>query len=406
MKIIFAFVFIFVLLASCTDSSNYPPVADAKPIALKASQQRRIAQDNEFAFELFRKTLAHTNENNLMVSPLSVSMALGMTRNGAVGETLAGIEQTLFLSGLSDADINHYYKTMQTTLPTLDPTTTLNIANSIWYRKGYPVKTDFLNTSKLYFDAYVSELDFQKPEAKDSINKWVSNKTNKLIPDILDQIPADAVMYLVNAVYFKGSWRKKFDKKNTSLRSFTTIGGMQVLLNAMHAKDTFLYAETNDAQFVELNYGNKAFSMLVMLPNAKLGFANFVNMLHVGYLNSISQQLQSREVELYLPRFKSKNKLLLNQPLQQMGMSRAFEDRNEFSRITDNSIFVSRVLHDTFIEVTEEGTEAAAATVVEMREKAMMHPLMDVNRPFVYLIREKSTGIILFLGTVANPVKH
>jgi serpin B len=404
MKKLFLYILLPATFSACEDINNLP-LEDAKPIVLKAVQQKRIAQDNDFAFELFKQTREVTGERNLMVSPLSVSIALGMTRNGAVGETLEGMNKTLRLSGLSDEEINDYYQNMITNLPLLDKKTTLNIANSIWYRKSYPVKPDFLQISKQYFGAYVSELDFSNPAAKDSINNWCAGKTDNLITDILDVIPGNAVMYLVNAVYFKSNWRKKFDESKTTLRQFTNDKSEKIMLNMMYAKDTLMYAENSDGQFVDLEYGNKAFAMTVILPSAESGVKGVLSKLNTVYINDIYSQMSLNETELYLPRFKSKNKLLLNDPLMNMGMTKAFEDRNEFSRITDNSIFISRVLHDTSIEVTESGTIAAAATVVEMREKANFTRIVNANRPFIYIIREKSTGVILFIGSLENPAK-
>lgn len=397
----------FIVFAfACTSNVDPIVMADAEPILLKANQQKRVAQDNAFAFELLKQTNKANDKVNIMVSPLSVSIALGMTRNGAVSETLEGIEKALFLSGLTDDEINEYYQIMQQSLPKVDPTTQLNIANSIWYREGFEVKSDFLNINKKYFDATVRQLDFSKPGAKDSINNWCAKKTDGLIDNILDNIPGDAVMYLVNAVYFKGIWTKKFDKKNTAERNFLALDKKNVQVPTMYAKDTFACANTTLADVVELNYGNKAFSMILMLPNAQSDANELVAALNTDIYSQILAQLQTEEVELYLPRLAFKTKLLLNDPLKTMGMEKAFEDRNEFSRITDHSIFVSRVLHDTFIELNEEGTRAAAATVVEMREKAMLNKVFNFNRPFVFLIREKSTGVIVFAGKVGNPANQ
>lgn len=397
----------FIVFAfACTSNVDPIVMADAEPILLKANQQKRVAQDNAFAFELLKQTNKANDKVNIMVSPLSVSIALGMTRNGAVSETLEGIEKALFLSGLTDDEINEYYQIMQQSLPKVDPLTQLNIANSIWYREGFEVKSDFLNINKKYFDATVRQLDFSKPGAKDSINNWCAQKTDGLIDNILDNIPGDAVMYLVNAVYFKGVWSKKFDKKNTANRNFTSVDKLNLQVPTMYAKDTFACAFTQWADVVELNYGNKAFSMILMLPNAQSDANELVAALNTDVFSQILAQMQTEEVELYLPRLAFKTKLLLNDPLKTMGMEKAFEDRNEFSRITDHSIFVSRVLHDTFIELNEEGTRAAAATVVEMREKAMLNKVFNFNRPFVFLIREKSTGVIVFAGKVGNPANQ
>jgi serpin B len=238
-----------ILLASGCNSDNEPiPVPeDAKPIVLRAALEKRVAQDNEFAFDLFKKTIETSGETNVFVSPLSVSIALGMTWNGANGQTKTEMETALKMNGLSAADINDYYKVMQSTLPTIDPTTKLSLANSIWYREGFPVKPDFLQTNASYFNAEVRAIDFAQAWAKDTINNWCARKTNNLITNVLDQIPNNAVMYLINAVYFKGIWRKQFDAKKTVESNFTNEANQQVKVNMMYQKDTFNYAEDDMA---------------------------------------------------------------------------------------------------------------------------------------------------------------
>lgn len=395
------------LVAGCT-SENEPNIIpeDAKPIVLKASQQIRVSQDNEFAFDLFRKTIADSKETNVLTSPLSVSIALGMAWNGATDETKSGMETALKMNGLSVDDINGYYKVMQTTLPAIDPTTTLNIANSVWYRTGYPVKQEFFDVNINYFNAEVRELDFSQVWGVDTINNWCARKTNNHVTDILDEIPGDAVMYLINAVYFKGIWRKQFDKKLTKEKPFTNETNNLVNVNMMYQKDTFNYTSDAYAQYLDMPYGNNAFSMTVILPNEGKKIDDVLQHLTVENWNANLNNLSSQEVEVYFPRFKSKNKFLLNDVLMSMGMQRAFEDHNEFKNINEGSLFISRVLHDTSIEVTEEGTEATAVTVVELREKASLNQIFNVNRPFLYVIREQSTGVILFIGKMGNVEKY
>ena len=407
MKTLIQILIFGLLVAGCT-SENEPNIIpeDAKPIILKASQQIRVSQDNEFAFDLFKKTIADSKETNVLTSPLSVSIALGMAWNGATDETKTGMETALKMSGLSVDDINEYYKVMQTTLPGIDPTTTLNIANSVWYRTGYPVKQEFFDVNINYFNAEVRELDFSQAWAVDTINNWCARKTNKHITDILDEIPGDAVMYLINAVYFKGIWRKQFDKKLTKEKPFTNETNNQANVNMMYQKDTFNYTSDAYAQYLDMPYGNKAFSMTVILPNQGKKIDDVLQHLTVENWNANLNNLLSQEVEVYFPRFKSKNKFLLNDVLKSMGMQRAFEDHNEFKNINEGSLFISRVLHDTSIEVTEEGTEAAAVTVVELREKASFNPIVNVNRPFLFVIREQSTGVILFIGKMGNVEKY
>jgi len=404
-KIIFIFklTFLAFLVTNCTmnDDTNIQP-ENAKPIVLKVALQKRIVQDNEFAFDIFKKTITESTEPNVLLSPLSISIALGMTLNGATDETKTGIEKTLKMSGLTLENINDYYQVMQSTLPSIDPTTTLNIANSIWYKTGYPIKSEFITVNKNYFNAEVREMDFSQAWAKDTINNWIARKTNNHIKDMLDQIPGDVVMYLINAVYFKGKWKQTFNTKSTKEALFTNNLKNQVKVNMMYQKDTFNYYADEKVQYLDLPYGNNAFSMTIILPSQISSIKEVLETLDVDSWNLNLNKMEEEELEVYLPRFKSKSKFLLNNVLKTMGMARAFEDRDEFRNMANSDLYISRVLHDTAIEVTEEGTVAAAATIVEMTEKAMFNSIFNANRPFIYIIREKSTGVILFIGKTEN----
>lgn len=399
---------IVLLSVSCT-SQNDPIIQvpkDAEPIVLRVGLEKRVAQDNEFAFDLFRKTIADSKQTNVFISPLSVSIALGMAWNGANGATKAEMETALKMSGMSIAEINDYYKVMQTNLPGIDPTTKLSIANSLWYRTGFPVKTDFLKVNTDYFNTYVKELDFSKAWAVDTINNWCSLKTNKMIPKVLSEIQDNVVMYIANAVYFKGIWRKKFDKDNTNEADFINELGNTVKVNMMYQKDTFAYTSDAYAQYLDMPYGNKAFSMTVILPTDGKTTNDVLNYLTLDKWNSILQNMPSNEVEVYFPRFKNKNDLELIAPLQNMGMNLAFTDGADFTNIADANLLISTIKHVTNIEVTEEGTEAAAVTIIGIRLTSMpILPIFRVNKPFMYVIREKSTGVILFIGKMGNVEK-
>lgn len=413
MKRIYKLAIIALLTAGCTSQNNPAPIPvpiDAKPIVLRSGLEKRVSQDNEFAFDLLKKTIISSGETNVFVSPLSVSIALGMTWNGANGATKTEMETALKMSGMSVADINEYYKIMQSTLPGIDPTTKLNIANSLWYKTGFDVKPGFLKVNSDYFNAYVKELDFTKAWAVDTINNWCARKTNDLIKKPLDQIPSDAVMYLVNAIYFKGIWCKHFETKNTTEANFTNESGNQVKVNMMYQKDTFAYSHDNYAQYLDMPYGNKAFSMTVILPNEGKTTTDVLNYLTTDNWNNTLQTMTSRVAEVYLPRFKTQNKFLLNNPLISMGMNLAFSDYADFSNIADTSLKISRVLHDTYVEVNEEGTEAAAVTIVEITMTTSIQPIppviFKVDKPFLFVIREKSTGVILFIGKMGNVDKY
>ena len=406
-KLIQHLVIAFITISCATGNDPIIQIPkDASPIILSTAQEKRVNQDNEFAFDLLKKTITASGETNVFISPLSVSIALGMAWNGANGQTKTEMETALKMSGMSITEINDYYKIMQSTMPTIDPTTKLNIANSLWYKTGFVVKQDFLKVNADYFGAYVKELDFSKAWAVDTINNWCAKKTNNLIQKPLDQIPSDAVMYLVNAIYFKGIWRKHFETKNTVEANFTNETGNLMKVNMMYQKDTFAYAADDYAQYLDMPYGNKAFSMTVILPNDGKTTNDVLNYLTTNIWNNRLQTMPLKVVEVYMPRFKNENQFSLVDPLKAMGMNLAFTDLADFSNIADTSLKISKVIHDTYIEVTEEGTVAAAVTIIGIVTSAMPMPepipVFKVNKPFLFVIREKSTGVILFIGKMGS----
>ncbi len=398
-----------ILVLSCT-SENSPnlPAQDAKPIQMSAAMEKKVAQDNDFGLELLKNTITISDESNVMVSPLSVSIALGMAWNGAKGQTQTEIGNTLKLKDLTSRELNEYYKTMQSSLLTIDPSTKLSIANAIWYREGFKVKPEFLKINSENFNAYVKELDFNRPWALDTINNWCSKSTKGLIPKILDEIPGDAMMYLMNAVYFKGIWRDQFDKSKTISANFTNELGKDVKVNMMAKNDTFAYNSDDFAQYIDIPYGNKAFSMTVILPNNTLTVNDILNRLTAQSIKSILQDMSQRHVDLKLPRFKIENSFKLNDPLITMGMPQAFsESLADFTGIADQQLYISEVIHKTYITVDEEGTEAAAVTSIGVFATSIpQYIYFNVNKPFLFFIREKSTGIILFMGKVGNVNKY
>jgi len=410
MKTILKSLLIVLLAASCSNQNEPEPIViteDAKPLVLRIGLEKRVAQDNEFAFDLLKKTIEESKETNVFVSPLSVSIALGMAWNGANGETKTEMETALKMSGLSVDDINEYYKVMQTGLPTIDPTTKLNIANSLWYRTGFPVLSDFMKVNSDYFNAEVRDLDFDKAWAKDTINNWCSRKTNKLIPSIIDYISNDAMMYLINAVYFKGIWRSKFDKKVTVESNFNNELGQHVKVNMMYQKDTFGYSSDATAQYLDMPYGNNAFSMTVILPHDNKTTTDVLNNLTLTNWNSTLSSMRERELIVHFPRFKVENKFTLNKVLQNMGMKLAFSDFADFSKISDIKLIISEVIHKTYVTVDEEGTEAAAVTSIGFETTSMPdYPVFTVDKPFLFVIKEKSTGVILFIGKMGTVDKY
>ncbi len=398
-----------ILVLSCTnENSPNLPAQEAKPIQMSAAMEKRISQDNDFGLDLLKNTIAISDESNVMVSPLSVSIALGMAWNGAKGQTQTEIGNTLQLKGLTSKELNEYYKTMQSSLLTIDPSTKLSIANSIWYREGFKVKPEFLKINSDNFNAYVKELNFNKVWALDTINNWCSKSTKGLIPKILEEIPADAVMYLMNAVYFKGIWRDQFDKSKTISANFTNDLGKEIKVNMMAKNDTFAYNSDDFAQYIDLPYGNKAFSMTIVLPNNKLTVNDILGRISAQNIKSTLNGMTQSEVNLKLPRFKVENSFKLNDALISMGMPQAFSASSaDFTGIADERLYISEVIHKTYITVDEEGTEAAAVTSIGFIKTSIPQYIdFNVNKPFLFFIREKSTGIILFMGKVGNVNKY
>ncbi|MFV0391297.1 MAG: serpin family protein [Paludibacteraceae bacterium] len=407
MKEIFVLPTVALLLLSSCGNTDAPPIKDAETIEMSPIQKTRVSQENDFAFDLMKQTLADTDDGNVFISPLSVSIALGMARNGAIGDTKKGMETTLKMRGMTNNEINAFYNLLLTELPEIDKKTKLSIANSIWYRNTFPVKSDFLNVNADYFKSEVSALDFNSPSAVKTINQWCSDKTNGLIPEVINEINPLQMMFLINAVYFKGIWVKQFDKKNTVESNFYAENGQTSRVNMMNLTDTFAYAEDDYAQYLDMPYGNKAFSMTVILPKGtdseKPAFGIFDK---TRFDQAVSQQ-KEQKVVVQFPRLQVKNKFQLKPMLTAMGMEKAFQENAEFDGISDlKPLYIGFVQHDTFVEVTEEGTEAAAVTTIGIETTSIpVIPYFTVNKPFGFVIREKSTGVILFMGKMGEVKK-
>ena len=345
----------------------------------------------------------------MMVSPFSVSMALGMTRNGAAGATLEAMTNTLGYNGMSETEINEAYKEIIRTFTVLDPKVKLLIANSIWYRNDFSVEQPFILTNQQYFDASVTPLDFTSPTAVDMINALVKEKTNQLIPGIIDEIPSNAVMYIINAVYFKGQWKYLFDEKKTIQKSFYLSDGSIIEVPAMTQQAHFQYLKGTGFEAIELPYNQGNYTMTVLLPDTNMKTVDIIRQLSKENWETWSSQFVESDIELQLPKFKYEyDEKNMKQILSGMGMSVAFDPfLADFTRInSEGELYISKVKHKTYIETNEEGSEAAAVTSVEISKNATGPDepyLFTINRPFIYFIREKSSETILFIGTVMNP---
>jgi serine protease inhibitor len=398
------------MTAACgtTDPAPVPKPSEpltALPRPLTAAERAVIDGSNAFAFGLLREVSAANQNANVFVSPVSASMALGMTMNGAAGTTLDEMRSMLGFGSLPLADVNASYASLIALLRGLDPATEFRIANSIWSRDDFPFNESFFSTTRQYFDAEVSALDFADPASLETINAWVKAGTNGKIPTIVDGIPPDAVMYLINAMYFKGSWRDRFDPAQTRDDQFTTAAGAPVPVRMMHREGGVSYYADAELEAVDLPYGNSAFTMTVLLPREGRSVEELAATLTPERWNAVTRGMDGAEGDVYLPKFTLTFKQLLNDQLKALGMRAAF-DVADFTPMSPRGreLFVSKVLQKTFVDVNEEGTEAAAATAVEVSvTSAPARITFRADRPFLFAIRERLSGTILFVGKLVTP---
>ncbi len=376
---------------------------------LTVQESAVVESSQTFSLKLFKaiSALPSESESNLFISPFSVSTALSMALNGAAGQTYSEIQSVLGMSDLSEEERNSAYKTLHELLSGIDPRILFEIANAMWYRYGFEILPEFVQTNRRYFYATVDSLDFSAPASLDIINNWVNEKTHGKIERILDEIPPDAVLYIINAIYFKAMWQYEFDKDFTKEENFYITPQAPVKTPMMKITADLNYFQNDSVQIVDLPYGQGNFSMTVFLPQPNLTLDAFIAALDNEQWNRYLSQLDVKNGTVSFPKLKVEYKLLMNDILKQLGMERAFDARADFSRIRRRGgIFISRVIHKTFVQIDEEGTEAAAVTLVEFRETSIGPELgfyMELNRPFMFVIREKETGTILFMGKIIKP---
>jgi serpin B len=396
-------------LSACNENTVDNDIREPINIELSTAEMRLSEEGQTFGMGLLAAVLAEEKEENTVISPLSLNVALAMVWNGAEGETRAAIQKAMGMSDCPQEEVNAYFKKLQEALLKTDPTTRLSLANSIWAKKGFPFRESFYDINRQWYDAQVSELDFSDPKSVDIINQWCSDNTNGLIKEMIEKIPADAVMYLMNALYFKGEWSEGFGfpKKDTKDADFQTGNGQTVKVKMMSQKSNQPYYADEYLALTSLPYGNGAFRMVFILPHHNVSFDDMIEQLQTpGYAAGCLRIGTTREVNLFVPRFKIEYEVNLNEPLKDLGMGIAFGGFADFSGISDNSLSISNVKQKTYINVDEEGTEAAAVTSVEMLESSVGPPqpvTLRLDRPFLFLIREQSSGAVLFMGKIGKP---
>ena len=402
----------FLLFTQCDSNITGPedPVGEL-PRELTVSEKMLIEADQSFSYDIFRRTVAwETEYENLMISPLSISMALAMTLNGAEGQTYDDMREALYLSGMEIDEINEAFKSLVELLITVDPHVTMKIANSIWHADWLPVKEDFLERVRDHYGAEVAGLDFDDPASVDVINAWVRENTEELIEEIIDEIPDHIVMYLINALYFKGDWLRPFDTDDTRKADFHLETGESVEVDMMHQEGRFAIHFSNDVQMIEMPYGDSLYTMSVLMPaDPDMPIDRFIDeQMTASNLASWRSNLtvDSRDITVELPKFEMEYEIEYNDILKAMGMEIAFDkyeaDFNGIADVSPENLYIDEVIHKTFIRVDEEGTEAAAVTSVAIAITSMP-PQMIVNRPFVFIIHERESGTNLFMGKMKNP---
>ena len=389
------------------DLNNLP---EPIKIELRSSEIEMVRSDQSFAFNFLSYVYAEESaeeNNSFMISPLSLSMALAMTMNGADGETKSVMLEALKLKGFSDEEINSYYKKLREALLSTDPSTKLSIANSIWTNQNVVIKDEFVGKNRDYFNSSVESVNFSDRKTAGLINDWASKNTNGLIKKVIESTSSDDLMYLLNAIYFKGMWVSEFNRSNTHPKPFMLENGATVNVEMMNQTEKFNYKDNELMQLVELPYGNSAFSMIVMLPKEEKKLLDVIRALNNSdYWAGLKSGLIEHEVEFFLPKFKTEYSKKLNKVLTDMGMGLAFTNDAEFSGMSDIPAKIDFVKQDTYISVDEIGTEAAAVTTVGMVMTSLpsepQKVVFNANRPFIYVIQENYTGSILFMGIVNN----
>ena len=366
-----------------------------------------------FSFSLYPPMLQDQANKNVLISPVSIMLALTMAYNGADGETQAAMATALQLVGISLEEINQANQSFIQTLKKSDEDVQLKVANSLWAREGVAFEETFMNNIRAYYDAEVQALDFNQPNAADTINQWVSDKTNEKIKQIVDNpINSDTILFLINAIYFNGKWEKPFDEKLTEDDTFNMVNATTKQHPFMKQSGEFNYYEEDTFQAVKLPYGNGDTSMYVFLPHESSSLQQFHEQLSADNWTKWLSSFNTRKGNIAVPKFKLEYELEMKNVLSAIGMGVAFDggkaDFTKFVVDKDSKLFISSVKHKTYIDVHEEGTEAAAVTSIAVEATSINvdepEPFeMKVDRPFFIVIQDSQTDAILFMGSIYEP---
>lgn len=374
------------------------------PRQLSAAEEQVVQASNHFAFGLLREASARDTSSNVFLSPLSATMALGMAMNGARGGTFDEMRATLGFEGLSQDEINASYRDLTELILGLDDRVDMRIANALWARQEFPLHPGFVATTRDFFGAEARELDFAAPASLGIVNDWVSRSTNGRIPTILDRLDQDVVLYLMNAIYFKGTWTHPFDRRRTRATPFYRADGTQQSVQMMSLPEAkVLHFRDSGVQVVDLPYSREAFSMTLVLPGHDRSLDDVLATLDDATWRDWMGRLQETTLMVQLPRFRLEYEQILNETLRGLGMVTPLDPQAaDFSGMSPVHLYIHDVRQKTFLEVNEEGTEAAAATSVGVAPTSAP-PSFRADRPFLAVIRERLSGTILFIGIIGAP---
>ena len=408
-----AAVAVMAAVTSCDkEKDNDDTIPERKDIVLTRAESEVLEAGTDFSFDLFRNVSKRNDCDNIFMSPLSAHIATCMLANGASGETYSQIVKTLGYEGLSIEDVNSAYKTLVDGLRKVDTFTQLEIANALWVEDKFPVSTSFTKSMTQNYDAYVKNLDFSSSKAVKTINDWCSQKTNKMIPDFLKELSPGTVLILMNALYFNGKWTEKFESTNTANGDFTTLDGKTAQKEFMHISKSFNYAENEDGsiKMCELPYGNQAFVMDIILPDKDINFKSFIGSMTGEQWKNMFTYRRAHKIELSLPKFKLEAEYDLKDALCSMGMPLAYDKQNaDLKKMCSDpswQLWVDRTIQKSVIEVNENGSKAASVTAHVIKGLAFPGPeqiiTFNCDHPFMFVIRETTSGAILFMGTLSK----
>ena len=397
--------------SSCEKEEPAKKAEPGIPYNLTKSQSEMVTEGNAFAFNLLNEVIEDSNikGKDFMFSPLSISFVLGALNNGASGQTSEEILSAIGFGGRTSNDINGYCKSILDGCPGVDELVKVKKANAVVVKDGFKLKNGFSTSMTEYYDAYVRSMAFDS-KALEAINSWCNEHTEGMIPQILEEIPEEACLFALNSIYFKGGWTVKFEKSETRKRSFTNIDGSSGQVSMMHMEKMLEYSSNDVWATVKLPYGNGSYSMYVLLPNEDKDVEDVLASLDCQTWENEKNMMRAARLDLMIPSFKTETNLKLEGIMRNLGMERAFDPRHaEFKEMFENTTdtYLGLLLQKSKIIVDEEGTEAAAVTIggsftTSVPPSEPQTISFHADRPFIYIIQERSSNAIFFIGAKVN----